>query len=146
LFLLCAGITFATFWSGAVRYTNRIAQPELLASAQGLLAGLYSGLGNGTGAILGGELEKVFGMRIMFAIGAGWMVVIGIFFAVATKYMGPPPIQSPGPVEEAKSTEPASEALSSSTVPTAAFSHAAQHDEVELSVRFALLLFPRGCH
>ena len=56
-----AGVTHATVWAAACSYITQHTELELRSSAQGVMQGIYHGLGRGSGSILGGVVIHRFG-------------------------------------------------------------------------------------
>ena len=78
---LLHGPYFGAMWSAAISYIHHIAPPGLGATAQGLLGGLYSGLGNGAGALIGGIIYQHFGYVVLFRVCAVWLLcALAMFF------------------------------------------------------------------
>lgn len=66
LFVPTSGVTHATVWAAACSYIMGCTEPELRSSAQGVMQGIYHGLGRGCGSILGGMVIHRFGMIYRF--------------------------------------------------------------------------------
>jgi MFS family permease len=77
---LLHGITFAASWAASIEYADSIAPPGMSATLQGLLTGIYWGLGSGCGALLGGVLYANFGGPVMFLSTAGGVFVALLIF------------------------------------------------------------------
>jgi MFS family permease len=74
------GITHAAVWASCTSYIGKIAPPEYATSAQGVLQGLYHGLGRGCGAILGGIFIHTYNTETVFrSYGIGCCVVLIIY-------------------------------------------------------------------
>ena len=63
------GATFGAFWSTATVYAHRISPPGMSATMLTFLNAMYGGLGQSTGAIIGGKLQSRFGTVNTFKIG-----------------------------------------------------------------------------
>jgi MFS family permease len=75
------GPFFGAMWVAAMSYIHKIAPPGLGATAQGLLAGLYGGLGQGLGALAGGQIYQSYGSVVLFRGAAVWLFfALMIFF------------------------------------------------------------------
>lgn len=74
------GPYFGAMWTAAISYIHHIAPPGLGATAQGLLGGLYSGLGNGLGVLIGGFIYQKYGYVILFRICAVWLLLAFAMF------------------------------------------------------------------
>jgi predicted MFS family arabinose efflux permease len=55
-------------------------------TVQGLLVGFYSGLGQGTGTVLGGFINKALGARMLFSIVSIMCLVALIIFVCSNTY------------------------------------------------------------
>jgi MFS family permease len=86
---LMHGPFFGALWSAAMSYIYHITPPGSGASAQGMLAGLYSGLGNGAGAFIGGILYQNFGYVILFRATAAWLLLALLIFICANVFLPP---------------------------------------------------------
>ncbi len=80
---LLHGLAFAMMWSASVAYANAVAPSGLGATAQGLLTGVYFGLGAAVGALLGGFLFDAFGPLLMYRW-TGVVVLAGLFLFILT--------------------------------------------------------------
>lgn len=74
---LLHGITFAMGWGCGTICAKRVAPPGLEATMQGIFTGLYFGVGQGLGALVGGLAMQHYGLQRMFAgsalaVAAGW--------------------------------------------------------------------------
>lgn len=75
------GPFFGALWTASMSYIHTIAPPGLGATAQGLLGGLYAGLGNGLGALVGGFIYQRFGYIVLFRACAVWLLFgLSLFF------------------------------------------------------------------
>ena len=59
------GATFALFWSTATIYAHKIAPEGMSATLLAIMNGMYGGLGQSVGAIVGGRLQGSVGTRRM---------------------------------------------------------------------------------
>ena len=80
---LLHGVTFALMWSCSVSYAKKIAPPNLEATMQGLLNGVYWGFGRGIGSIVGGQLYSHYGARWTFRVSAVVCATCGCAYALA---------------------------------------------------------------
>jgi len=60
------GLTFGTFWSAATYYVYSVSPPNLTATMLSLLNGVYAGIGQSLGALIGGVLINKYGIRNTF--------------------------------------------------------------------------------
>lgn len=60
------GVGFALFWATAVSEIDNYFPPTQRSVAQGILAGLYGGLGTGFGCFLGGYLFENYGGAVLY--------------------------------------------------------------------------------
>lgn len=72
---LTHGLTFSAMWVAGVAHAKRLAPPGLGATAQGLLTGVYFGLGGAAGAAAGGHLYQTVGPFAMYRWAAVWVAV-----------------------------------------------------------------------
>eukprot|EP01127_Copromyxa_protea_P005254 TRINITY_DN1517_c0_g1_i3.p1 TRINITY_DN1517_c0_g1~~TRINITY_DN1517_c0_g1_i3.p1 ORF type:complete len:386 (-),score=46.03 TRINITY_DN1517_c0_g1_i3:116-1273(-) len=82
---LLHGLTFAAMWAACVKHGSDIAPPGLAATMQGIVSGVWSGLGRSFGNILGGQLYSHFGAKWMFMITAAWAAFGLTFFFMSTQ-------------------------------------------------------------
>lgn len=80
---LLQGITTAAFWSSCVSYVGL--HPGASNTVQGILNGVYMGLGFATGGFLGGLLVHVAGMKTSFLLYALASFCLLLVFVVITK-------------------------------------------------------------
>lgn len=80
---LLQGITTAAFWSSCVSYVGL--HPGASNTVQGILNGVYMGLGFATGGFLGGLLVHVAGMKISFLLYALASFCLLLIFVVINK-------------------------------------------------------------
>jgi hypothetical protein len=84
------GVTWATFWACSTYHVYQIAPPGTTATMLGLLNGVYGGIGQSAGAVLGGYLSKRQGIGRAFVLAAqGQAVVVLLFglYLVLNKYL-----------------------------------------------------------
>eukprot|EP00052_Salpingoeca_macrocollata_P007711 m.61657 g.61657 ORF g.61657 m.61657 type:complete len:481 (+) comp16210_c0_seq1:20-1462(+) len=60
------GFTFAIMWTASTTYASMLAPPNMAASMQGLLAGTHFGIGQASGALLGGFIYQAHGSVACF--------------------------------------------------------------------------------
>jgi MFS family permease len=80
---LLHGATWALMWCAAIDYAGTLVDPSVRTTMQGLLSGVYTGLGGCVGSFAGGYIQAAVGARVFFGIASGWMVLVGVFFVVA---------------------------------------------------------------
>ena len=62
------GVTFATFWACSTYHVYQVAPTGATATMLGLLNGVYGGVGQSSGAVLGGYLSQRFGIQKAFML------------------------------------------------------------------------------
>lgn len=67
-FELIQGVTHAAVWAAACSYITHNTDPDYRGSAQGVMTGIYQGLGRGSGAILGGVIINQFGKSLFHSL------------------------------------------------------------------------------
>lgn len=82
---LLQGITTAAFWSSCVSYVGL--HPGASNTVQGILNGVYMGLGFATGGFLGGSLVHVAGIKSSFLLYALVSFCLLLTFAVINNYI-----------------------------------------------------------
>lgn len=82
---LLQGITTAAFWSSCVSYVGL--HPGASNTVQGILNGVYMGLGFATGGFLGGSLVHVAGIKSSFLLYALASFCLLLTFAVINNYI-----------------------------------------------------------
>ncbi|XP_028404758.1 major facilitator superfamily domain-containing protein 6-like [Dendronephthya gigantea] len=81
------GFTFAASWTACTSYLAEAAPQESVTTMQGILQGVYWGLGLGSGSILGGHLIHTLGPQWTFrAAATGSFVVASLFAATQWKW------------------------------------------------------------
>ncbi|XP_031568181.1 major facilitator superfamily domain-containing protein 6-like [Actinia tenebrosa] len=79
------GVTYGLVWTASVSYV--VAGPGYGATIQGIIHGVYWGLGMAVGGVLGGFLVHVLGARVTFRITAGCSLgILVLFFALNNFY------------------------------------------------------------
>ena len=75
------GVTWASFWACSTYHVyNKVAPSEATATMLSILNGVYGGVGQSLGAIIGGYLAKNYGIQRSFEIAAvGSAVAAGVF-------------------------------------------------------------------
>ncbi|XP_071788425.1 major facilitator superfamily domain-containing protein 6-like [Asterias amurensis] len=74
------GLTHAAIWAASTSYIGAATSQKNRSSAQGILQGVYHGLGRGCGAIFGGLIISSYGTVTAFrGIGVSYLVVVLIF-------------------------------------------------------------------
>ncbi|EKU20735.1 hypothetical protein NGA_0599300 [Nannochloropsis gaditana CCMP526] len=74
------GFTFAAMWASSTYYTHKISPPGLSATMLGFLNGMYGGLGQSTGALIGGGLSHRVGTPRTFVLAGLADIVVVICF------------------------------------------------------------------
>lgn len=80
---LLHGVTFALMWATATSFAKENAPPNMSASSQTILSGVYWGFGRGCGGILSGLAWQQFGARNTFRACAVLSLVGGVLFYMA---------------------------------------------------------------
>ncbi|KAG5181377.1 major facilitator superfamily domain-containing protein [Tribonema minus] len=76
------GVCFAGFWAAATGHTHRIAPPGLGTTMLGFLQGIYGGIGQSLGSLLGGSLSGRIGTARTFFVYAGVDTVLLVLFCI----------------------------------------------------------------
>ncbi|XP_023934060.2 uncharacterized protein LOC112043036 [Bicyclus anynana] len=79
-------VTSSLSFTAAVTYAARLSSTTTDTSVQGLLGGIYYGVGKGSGSLIGGYLMKFFGTRPTYQIFAGAMFVTGCFYYLFNQF------------------------------------------------------------
>lgn len=79
-------VTSSLSFTAAVTYAARLSSTTTDTSVQGLLGGLYYGVGKGAGSLIGGYLMKFFGTRPTYQIFAGATLVTGCMYYLFNKF------------------------------------------------------------
>lgn len=80
-----SGVTFSCIWVSLTAYTAVSVPSISLATVQGILHGVYFGLGNGSGHLIGGLLIGAFGARVTFYGFSGASFLVLVLFIIAQK-------------------------------------------------------------
>ncbi|XP_047023812.1 uncharacterized protein LOC124632877 [Helicoverpa zea] len=81
-------VTSSLSFTAAVTYAARLSSTTTDTSVQGLLGGIYYGVGKGAGSLIGGYLMKFFGTRPTYQIFAGATFITGcIYYLFNTFYL-----------------------------------------------------------
>ncbi|XP_057662525.1 uncharacterized protein LOC130897599 isoform X2 [Diorhabda carinulata] len=83
IFEAMESVTFGLSFTAAVTYAAKLSTVTTDTSIQGMLGGLYYGVGKGIGSLIGGYLIKMIGIRYtfqMFAISTGFIGLIYLSF------------------------------------------------------------------
>ncbi|VEN58323.1 unnamed protein product [Callosobruchus maculatus] len=87
-------ITFGLSFTAAVTYAAKLSTVTTDTSIQGMLGGLYYGVGKGIGSLVGGYLIHPIGIRHTFQLFSGTTLVIGmVYFGFYHVYMKKHPSQ-----------------------------------------------------
>ncbi|ELU12968.1 hypothetical protein CAPTEDRAFT_188244 [Capitella teleta] len=89
-------VTFSCIWVSLTAYTAVSVPSASLATVQGILHGVYFGLGNGTGHLIGGLLIGAFGAKVTFFGFSGASFLVLILFIVAQQCSTKPTFKSYG--------------------------------------------------
>lgn len=73
-------VTSSLSFTAAVTYAARLSSTTTDTSVQGLLGGIYYGVGKGSGSLIGGYLMKFFGTRPTYQIFAGATLITGCMY------------------------------------------------------------------
>ena len=104
------GPFFGALWTASMSYVHTIAPPGLGATAQGLMAGLYGGLGQGLGALVGGVIYQQWGYVVLFRATAVWLFFGLIIFFGTNIFFRPVNLEAIGEATAAISIEHSTEA------------------------------------
>ena len=75
------GVTFSCVWVSLTAYSALSVPTSSLATIQGILHGVYFGLGSGTGHLIGGIVIGYFGAPLTFySMTLACLLVLGLFF------------------------------------------------------------------
>ncbi|XP_046473619.1 uncharacterized protein [Neodiprion pinetum] len=80
IFEALESVTSSLSFTAAVTYAAKLSTTTTDSSIQGLLGGLYYGVGKGSGSLIGGYLMKAFGTRPTYQIFSGMSLVTGIVY------------------------------------------------------------------
>ncbi|KAJ8307172.1 hypothetical protein KUTeg_015256 [Tegillarca granosa] len=84
------GFTFAGIWGAMIGYLCTVIPGENMATMQGILHGVYWGLGSGSGSMIGGIVTEHFGARVTFWSFAVATVFNLIIFVITQKLAAKP--------------------------------------------------------
>uniref|UniRef100_A0AAR5PVE4 Major facilitator superfamily (MFS) profile domain-containing protein n=1 Tax=Dendroctonus ponderosae TaxID=77166 RepID=A0AAR5PVE4_DENPD len=88
IFEAMESITFGLSFTAAVTYAARLSTVTTDTSIQGMLGGIYYGVGKGIGSLIGGYLIKPIGIRHTFQLFSIVILIIGLmYFAFYHFYM-----------------------------------------------------------
>ncbi|XP_072940582.1 uncharacterized protein [Epargyreus clarus] len=79
-------VTSSLSFTAAVTYAARLSSTTTDTSVQGLLGGLYYGVGKGSGSLIGGYLMKFFGTRPTYQIFSGATFITGCFYYLLNRF------------------------------------------------------------
>ncbi|XP_022822081.1 uncharacterized protein LOC111353335 [Spodoptera litura] len=79
-------VTSSLSFTAAVTYAARLSSTTTDTSVQGLLGGIYYGVGKGAGSLIGGYLMKFFGTRPTYQIFAGATFITGCIYYLFNKF------------------------------------------------------------
>lgn len=86
IFEAMESITSSLSFTAAVTYAAKLSSITTDSSIQGLLGGLYFGVGKGAGSLVGGYLMKAFGTRPTFQIFAVFSLLTGIMYGLFNQF------------------------------------------------------------
>ncbi|XP_032677728.1 major facilitator superfamily domain-containing protein 6 [Odontomachus brunneus] len=82
IFEALESVTSSLSFTAAVTYAAKLSTTSTDSSIQGLLGGVYYGVGKGSGSLIGGYLMKAFGTRPTYQIFAVITLVTGIIYFI----------------------------------------------------------------
>ncbi|XP_076752374.1 uncharacterized protein LOC143424287 [Xylocopa sonorina] len=82
IFEALESVTLSLSFTAAVTYAAKLSTTTTDSSIQGLLGGVYYGVGKGSGSLIGGYLMKAFGTRPTYRIFAVMTLITGIMYYV----------------------------------------------------------------
>ncbi|KAL0119338.1 hypothetical protein PUN28_009720 [Cardiocondyla obscurior] len=82
IFEALESVTTSLSFTAAVTYAAKLSTTTTDSSIQGLLGGVYYGVGKGSGSLIGGYLMKAFGTRPTYQIFAVMTLVTGIIYFI----------------------------------------------------------------
>jgi MFS family permease len=100
------GFSFALFWSGATFYVYGISPKGLTATMLGTLNGMYGGLGQSLGSLIGGYLSKRYGISSTFKACAAIDLVIFVLYMLYQRFGESKVVTIPPPPPPPPLTEP----------------------------------------
>ncbi|XP_016840927.1 major facilitator superfamily domain-containing protein 6 isoform X1 [Nasonia vitripennis] len=80
IFEALESVTSSLAFTAAVTYAAKLSTTTTDSSIQGLLGGLYYGVGKGSGSLIGGYLMKAFGTRPTYQIFSVVSLVVGLIY------------------------------------------------------------------
>lgn len=86
IFEALESVTSSLSFTAAVTYAARLSSTTTDTSVQGLLGGLYYGVGRGAGSLVGGYLMKYFGTRPTYQIFAASTLLTGCIYFLFNKF------------------------------------------------------------
>ncbi|XP_020290838.1 major facilitator superfamily domain-containing protein 6 [Pseudomyrmex gracilis] len=82
IFEALESVTSSLSFTAAVTYAAKLSTTSTDSSIQGLLGGVYYGVGKGSGSLIGGYLMKAFGTRPTYRIFAVMTLVTGVMYFI----------------------------------------------------------------
>lgn len=86
IFEALESVTSSLSFTAAVTYAARLSSTTTDTSVQGLLGGLYYGVGKGSGSLIGGYLMKFFGTRPTYQVFAAATFITGCIYYLFNKF------------------------------------------------------------
>ncbi|XP_077298637.1 uncharacterized protein LOC143919921 [Arctopsyche grandis] len=86
IFEALEGITTPLTFTAAVTYAARLSGATTDTTIQGLLGGLYHGVGKGAGSLVGGYMMNAIGTRLTYQIFAGVSMITGCIYFLFNKF------------------------------------------------------------
>ncbi|XP_045495016.1 major facilitator superfamily domain-containing protein 6-A-like [Colias croceus] len=86
IFEAMESVTLSLSFTAAVTYAALLSSTTTDTSVQGLLGGLYYGVGKGAGSLSGGYLMKYFGTRTTYRLFAGATLVTGCIYFLFNRF------------------------------------------------------------
>ncbi|KAM3967792.1 uncharacterized protein ACR2FA_011329 [Aphomia sociella] len=86
IFEALESVTSSLSFTAAVTYAARLSSTTTDTSVQGLLGGLYYGVGKGSGSLIGGYLMKFFGTRPTYQIFAAATCITGCIYYLFNQF------------------------------------------------------------
>jgi len=84
-FYLWTGVTFAFTWVSMSQYTAVAVPTVSLATVQGIIHGVYFGLGNGVGHLVGGLTINEYGAPVTYYAASVFVVLWLLIFIICQK-------------------------------------------------------------
>ncbi|XP_076303330.1 uncharacterized protein LOC143221741 isoform X2 [Lasioglossum baleicum] len=82
IFEALESVTLSLSFTAAVTYAAKLSTTTTDTSIQGLLGGVYYGVGKGSGSLIGGYLMKAFGTRPTYRIFAALTLITGVMYYI----------------------------------------------------------------